>query len=123
MPATPGRSVAAPLRTRRRPEAFAALGDATRIALVARLRAGDSLPISQLARGTRLSRQAVSKHLRVLEQAGLVRGERHGREVRFALQAHEINALRGWLDELLRRWQQALVRCRESSGSGRASWT
>jgi DNA-binding transcriptional ArsR family regulator len=123
MPATPGRSVAAPLRTRRRPEAFAALGDATRIALVARLRTGDSLPISQLARGTRLSRQAVSKHLRVLEQAGLVRGERRGREVRFALQAHEIDAMRGWLDALLRRWQQALVRCRESSGTRRASWT
>jgi DNA-binding transcriptional ArsR family regulator len=100
------------------PAAFAALGDATRIVLVARLRSGESLPITQLARGLRLSRQAVTKHLRVLEQAGLVQGARHGREVRFALQADRISELRGWLDEILAQWQDALGRLRAHLARG-----
>jgi DNA-binding transcriptional ArsR family regulator len=90
------------------PAAFAALGDATRCALVARLRDGEALPITRLARGLRLSRQAVTKHLRVLEQAGLVRGERHGREVRFALEPQQISELRSWLDGILGQWQESL---------------
>ena len=109
------------LRLAHRPAAFAALGDATRIALVARLRGGEALPITQLARGLRLSRQADTKHLRVLEQAGLVQGERHGREVRFALQANQINELRGWLDEILVQWQDALGRMRAQLARGHAA--
>lgn len=108
-------------RLAHRPAAFAALGDATRIALVARLRGGEALPITQLARGLRLSRQAVTKHLHVLEQAGLVHGERHGREVRFALRADQISELRGWLDGILAQWQDALGRLRAHLARGQGA--
>jgi DNA-binding transcriptional ArsR family regulator len=59
---------------------FAALGDSTRLALVARLRAGKPQSIAQLALGLPVTRQAVTKHLHVLSQAGLVRDFRRGRE-------------------------------------------
>ena len=58
---------------------FAALGDETRLRLVARLCGGEPLSITQLASGARMTRQAVTKHLHVLEGAGLVRGSRRGR--------------------------------------------
>ena len=63
---------------------FAALGDETRLALVARLSDGEPRSISQLTEGSKLSRQAITKHLRVLEEVGMVRSCRTGRESRFA---------------------------------------
>ena len=65
---------------------FAALGDATRLNLLARLRDGRSRSIIELTDGLGLTRQGVSKHLRVLEDAGMVRSERIGRESRFVLE-------------------------------------
>ena len=59
---------------------FAALGDATRLSLVDRLMAGEPLSIARLTEGTGLTRQAVTKHLRILEDANLVTTLRHGRE-------------------------------------------
>ena len=73
---------------------FAALGDETRLALVARLNDGRSHSIAQLTVGTRLTRQAVTKHLRVLEHAGVVRCARSGRESRFELDPQPIVELR-----------------------------
>jgi len=64
---------------------FAALGDATRLALVAKLSKGKPLSIAQLTRGSKISRQAVTKHLRMLATAGLVEGAHSGRQNLFHL--------------------------------------
>jgi DNA-binding transcriptional ArsR family regulator len=62
---------------------FAALGDETRLALVAELSGGQPRSIAQLTEGSRLTRQAITKHLRVLQRARIVRNVRTGRENRF----------------------------------------
>ena len=89
---------------------FAALGDPTRLSLVVRLSGGETLSISRLSSDTHLTRQAVTKHLRVLEQAGLVANVRIGRESRFALRAERIEGLRSFLDEISAQWDEALGR-------------
>ena len=89
---------------------FAALGDQTRLSLVARLCAGHPCSISELTSGSRLTRQAITKHLRVLEDAGLVRHVRAGRERRFELDPRPIHDLRRYLDDVSAQWDQALSR-------------
>jgi DNA-binding transcriptional ArsR family regulator len=89
---------------------FAALGDATRLAMVAKLANGPAQSISRLTEGTRLTRQAVTKHLRVLEDAGLVRSVRAGRESLFALEGKPIERVRDYLDDVSRQWDDALAR-------------
>src|SRR6266850_1367832 len=66
--------------------AFAALGDATRLAIVSKLAKGAGQSITELTEGASVTRQAITKHLRVLQGAGLVRSERIGREVVFQLE-------------------------------------
>jgi DNA-binding transcriptional ArsR family regulator len=90
--------------------AFAALGDETRLALVGRLSGGEPQSIARLASGTPLTRQAVTKHLRVLERAGVVRSLRVGRESRFALEPKRLDDLRTYLETVSRRWDEALAR-------------
>ena len=70
---------------------FAALGDETRLRLVARLAAGEPRSISELTEGTRLTRQAITKHLRVLEKVGIVHSLRAGRESRFEFNPQPID--------------------------------
>ena len=89
---------------------FAALGDRTRLSLLMRLSGGETLSISRLAADTHLTRQAVTKHLHVLENAGLVASSRAGRESRYALQAEPIAAARGFLDDISAQWDEALGR-------------
>jgi DNA-binding transcriptional ArsR family regulator len=89
---------------------FAALGDPTRLSLVARLCAGQPCSIATLTEDTRLTRQAVTKHLRVLERARLVRNSREGRESRFALNPEPLDAARQYLDLVSRHWDEALGR-------------
>jgi DNA-binding transcriptional ArsR family regulator len=89
---------------------FAALGDKTRLALVARLCSGQPASIAQLTAGSRITRQAVTKHLRVLQHAGIVRGVRAGREHRFALDPNSIEEMQLYLDRVSRQWDQALAR-------------
>ena len=89
---------------------FAALGDATRLSVVARLSAGEPQSISRLTDGTRLSRQAVTKHLRVLADAGVVRSIRAGRESLFELEPRPIQEVRDYLDQVSRHWDDALAR-------------
>jgi DNA-binding transcriptional ArsR family regulator len=89
---------------------FAALGDKTRLALVARLCAGRPESISQLASGSRLTRQAVTKHLRVLERAGIVHSARAGRENLFVLDREPIEKMQEHLDRVSREWDRALAR-------------
>jgi DNA-binding transcriptional ArsR family regulator len=89
---------------------FAALGDATRLLLVAKLCGGEPRSISQLTRGSRLTRQAITKHLRVLERAALVHSVRTGRENLFALDPEPMDELKKYLDRVSAQWDQALSR-------------
>jgi len=89
---------------------FAALGDQTRLTLVARLSGGQPRSISELTHGTRLTRQAITKHLRVLENAGLVRGTPSGRENLFQLDSAPIESMKQYLDSVSKRWDQTLAR-------------
>ncbi|MBQ4853916.1 helix-turn-helix transcriptional regulator [Rhodanobacter sp. B2A1Ga4] len=98
---------------RRSPRAatvFAALGDCTRLALVVRLCDGSRQSITQLCDGQSLTRQAISKHLRVLEDARLVRSERAGRESLYALNPQPIGELRDYIDLVSSPWDNALAR-------------
>jgi DNA-binding transcriptional ArsR family regulator len=98
------------LARRRRASVFAALGDETRLSVLARLAKGEPQSIARLTAGTRLTRQAVTKHLRVLEGAGVVRSVRVGRESQFALEPKAIDEVRAYLDGVSRQWDDALAR-------------
>jgi DNA-binding transcriptional ArsR family regulator len=89
---------------------FAALGDPTRLSVLGRLSHGEPQSIARLTEGTKLSRQAVTKHLRVLEEAGVVRSVRTGRETLFALEPKPIEKARRYLDEVSAQWDDALAR-------------
>ena len=91
---------------------FAALGDETRLSLLSRLGDGRPLSIMALADGQPMSRQAVTKHLRVLETAGLVRSARAGREHHWELEAERLDDAKAWLDALSKRWDERLHRLR-----------
>jgi DNA-binding transcriptional ArsR family regulator len=90
--------------------AFAALGDETRLKLIARLARGRLESIARLTRGSRLTRQAITKHLRVLEHAGLVRSIRAGRESHFELHSQPLKDLEGYLHFVSQEWDSALAR-------------
>ncbi len=91
---------------------FAALGDATRLGLVARLSAGGPLSITRLSAGSAVTRQAVTKHLHVLAGAGLVRHGRRGRERIWELEPRRLEDARRFLDQVSARWDAALDRLR-----------
>jgi DNA-binding transcriptional ArsR family regulator len=94
-------------------ELFATLGDATRLSLVARLSNGEPRSIAELTAGSKLTRQAITKHLRVLERAGMVRCERAGRESRFAFDPGPVEEMRSYLEMVSANWDAALGRLRE----------
>lgn len=90
---------------------FAALGDTTRLALVERLSAGGAgQSISRLGAGLPMSRQAIRKHLSVLEEAGLVGARPSGREMLYALRREPIEQARACLDDIARQWDTLLQR-------------
>jgi DNA-binding transcriptional ArsR family regulator len=89
---------------------FAALGDDTRLALVTRLCSGQPHSISQLTEGSHLTRQAITKHLRVLAKVGIVRCVRSGRESLFEFNPEPIVEMHEYLDLVSRQWDQALSR-------------
>jgi DNA-binding transcriptional ArsR family regulator len=89
---------------------FAALGDETRLGLVARLSEEGPLSIARLTEGSDVTRQAVSKHLRVMEEAGLLRVTRHGRETLWELYPNRLADARKALDRIGERWERALGR-------------
>ena len=91
---------------------FAALGDETRLRIVSRLGEGESLSISAISSGEAVTRQAITKHLRVLEGAGLVEGERRGREQLWRLRAERVDEASSWLEEISRQWDVRLERLR-----------
>lgn len=98
-----------------RPEAalapvFAALGDPTRAMILARLSREGRLTLTDLARDAPISRQAVSRHVAVLTDAGLVAGAREGRELRLSLRPEALAPAADWLAQVSAAWDGALDR-------------
>jgi DNA-binding transcriptional ArsR family regulator len=99
---------------RARPEAtFAALGDGHRLHLIARLSKDGPMSITALSTGSSITRQAVTKHLRVMEGAGLVRSARQGRESLWQLERASFDRARQYLDAISIQWDEALERLRD----------
>jgi DNA-binding transcriptional ArsR family regulator len=99
-----------PHRQRAYAPIFAALADETRLAIVAKLSEGQHRSIAQLTEGTRLTRQAVTKHLRVLERAKIVHSVRAGRENLFEFDPTPIRQVKEYADVVSEQWDQALAR-------------
>jgi DNA-binding transcriptional ArsR family regulator len=91
---------------------FAALGDPTRLALLAKLSNGEPCSIARLTDTTKLTRQAVTKHLKVLLDARLVHAARAGRESRFVLNPEPIEDAKHYLDLVSKEWDETLGRLR-----------
>jgi DNA-binding transcriptional ArsR family regulator len=91
---------------------FAALGEATRLALVARLCSRGPLSIARLSEGTGVTRQAITKHLHMLEGAGVVHGSRSGRERIWEIETARLQKARLCLDEISSQWDAAITRLR-----------
>jgi DNA-binding transcriptional ArsR family regulator len=89
---------------------FAALGDENRLRLLARLGRGEPMSISRLTAGAGMTRQGVTKHIRVLANAGLVRGTRRGKESLWRLDPRRLEEARRSLDLISRQWDQSLAR-------------
>ena len=91
---------------------FAALGDETRLHVVAKLCAEGPQSIVKLAEGTPVTRQAITKHLVALEDAGLVKAKKLGREKIFELEPRRLKKAHEWLDVISSQWDDALDRLR-----------
>jgi DNA-binding transcriptional ArsR family regulator len=87
---------------------FAALGDEVRLRLLARLGRGEPMSISSLTAGSGITRQGVTKHLRVLAGAGLVRSSRRGKESLWRLERRRLEEARRSLDLISRQWDESL---------------
>jgi DNA-binding transcriptional ArsR family regulator len=92
---------------------FAALGDETRLRLIYRLSSGGPGSVTQLSAKSTVSRQAISKHLRVLADAGLVRSTRRGRERIWDLEPERLADAHAYLDRISEQWDEALNRLRD----------
>jgi DNA-binding transcriptional ArsR family regulator len=92
---------------------FAALGDETRLRLVFRLCSAGPLSITRLSTKSPVSRQAITKHLEVLSEAGLVRSSRRGRERIWELQPERLEDAQRYLDRISRQWDDALDRLKQ----------
>lgn len=91
---------------------FAALGDETRLQLVSRLCAAGPLSVTTISAGFPITRQAITKHLHVMEEAGLVRSTRQGRESLWQLSPEGLEEARRYLELVSRQWDAALDRLR-----------
>jgi len=91
---------------------FAALGDETRLDLVVRLCRQGPTSITGLSAGSQVTRQAVTKHLRVMERARLVHSTRRGRETIWELDSDRLAEARHYLDRISHQWEAALGRLR-----------
>jgi DNA-binding transcriptional ArsR family regulator len=93
-----------------RASVFAALGAETRLELIEKISTGPPQSISRLAEGSTLTRQAITKHLRVLEGAGVVRSVRVGRESLFEFRLGPLKEIQSYLERVSGQWDQALAR-------------
>ena len=108
-----------PSGVREKAAAFAALGDETRLLLLAKLCSGQQYSIAQLTEGTTLTRQAVTKHLRVLEGARMVHGKRTGRQNLFAFDPEPVIEMKEYLELVSKQWDDALGRLKRFVESDR----
>jgi DNA-binding transcriptional ArsR family regulator len=92
---------------------FEALGDETRLALVNRLSAEGPQSITRLTTGSAMTRQAITKHLQILAEAGLVHDSRQGRERIWTLDTNRLDEASRYLDQIAQRWDEALERLRQ----------
>ncbi|HEY9131423.1 MAG TPA: metalloregulator ArsR/SmtB family transcription factor [Dyella sp.] len=92
---------------------FAALGDPVRLAMLARLCTGGPLSTMVLGQGIEVSRQAITKHLQVLEDAGLVSSDRVGRDRLWQMRPQQLVAAREYLDRMSAQWDTRLERLRK----------
>ena len=93
---------------------FAALGSVTRLELISRLGDGGEHSIASLTEGLDLTRQAVTKHLQVLQHAGIVDSRRVGRESRFTIRPDPIAQARDYLARVSNQWDEAIARLRQA---------
>jgi len=101
---------------------FGALGDETRLRLLARLSSGGPASIARLSERSQVTRQAITKHLEVLAQAGLVRDDWRGRERIWRVEQKRLADARAYLDLVSRQWDNALDRLkRYVEGPGETS--
>ncbi|MGE0547483.1 MAG: ArsR/SmtB family transcription factor [Kofleriaceae bacterium] len=91
---------------------FFALGDPTRLTMVKKLGAGVPLSATTLSGGAKVTRQAITKHLSVLEDAGLVTHEKRGREVLYALEPRRLDDASAFLASVSAGWDRAIERLR-----------
>jgi DNA-binding transcriptional ArsR family regulator len=94
-------------------DVFFALGDRTRLSVVRKLGSGGALTATVLSDGATVTRQAIAKHLQVLEAAGLVTHEKRGREVLYALEPRRLEDARAFLDAVSAGWDRAIERLRQ----------
>ena len=106
---SPSRGAAAPKASDAVP-VFVALGDPTRLRLLGRLSVDGPLSITRLSRGTGITRQAITKHLHTLGDAGLVRNARRGRERVFELDRKRVEIAKRYLDQISAQWDAAVDR-------------
>lgn len=100
------------LRENAAADVFFALGDRTRLSVVRKLGSGGAVSATVLSEGAKVTRQAIVKHLRVLESAGLVSHEKRGREVLYALEPGRLGEARAFLDGVSAGWDRAIERLR-----------
>ena len=93
-------------------DVFFALGDGTRLSVVRRLSAAGALSATALSDGAKVTRQAIVKHLQVLEDAGLVSHSRQGREVLYSLETRRLTIARDFIERVSERWSHAIERLR-----------
>ena len=90
-------------------QVFSALADATRRQLLEIVAEQGPISASTVAEHLDISRQAIVKHLQLLEQAGLVSRKRRGKQIRFAVEAHQLAATGRWLQRMAQRWESATL--------------
>lgn len=101
-------SISAAFKVERQANIFAALGDPTRLSLVAKLIDGKPHSISTLTKRTRITRQAITRHLTVLENVGLVSGAKVGRESLYVLDPKPLRSVQEYLDIIAAQWDKSL---------------
>ena len=106
---SPSRGAAA-LKVSEAAPVFAALGDTTRLNLVRRLSVEGPLSITRLSEGTGVTRQAITRHLYALDEAGVVRNARRGRERVWELELRRLEKARRYLDQIAAQWDDAADR-------------
>lgn len=92
---------------------FAALGDEQRLSLISSLCQAGPQSITRLAHGSSITRQGLTKHLRVMERAGIVRGSRHGREMVWEVDRKCVDRAQEYLEQISSQWDAALTRLKK----------